>query len=61
MTTKQLEQKVSELEKRISLLESQRPIINVYPYQWQPASPNYPAVPSNLPQWPNGTMPLVTC
>lgn len=32
MTTKQLEQKVSELEKRITLLENQRPVINVYPY-----------------------------
>ena len=28
-----IEQKVDELEKRIALLESQRPIINVYPYQ----------------------------
>ena len=29
----EIEQKVDELEKRIALLESQRPIINVYPYQ----------------------------
>ena len=38
-----LEQKVDELEKRIALLESQRPIINVYPYQQLISNPpNYP-------------------
>ena len=36
-----LEQRIEELEKRIALLESQRPIINVYPYQ-QPVIPYGP-------------------
>jgi len=33
-----LEQRIKELEKRIALLESQRPVITVYPYQ-QPVQP----------------------
>ena len=36
-----LEQRIEELEKRIALLESQRPIINVYPYQ-QPVQTYHP-------------------
>ena len=36
-----IEQKVDELEKRIALLESQRPIINVYPYQQLISNPPY--------------------
>ena len=36
-----LEQRIEELEKRIAVLESQRPIINVYPYQ-QPVQPYHP-------------------
>ena len=62
LSREELEQKLEELEKRIALLESQRPIINVYPQYYQ--------VPNYQPQFtpmPNGTwpttnpMPLTTC
>ena len=35
------EQKIEKLEKRIEVLESQRPIINIYPYQ-QPVQTYHP-------------------
>ena len=66
MTTKQLEQKVGELEKRVLLLEAQRPIVNVYPgYQIQPAPMPQPQFPPITGPWcgitttPNPT-PLIT-
>jgi len=43
-----LEQRINDLEKRITILESQRPIINVYPYS-QPQIPNYQ--PNVSPYW----------
>jgi len=54
MTIEQLTQKVEELEKRIIILENQRPIINVYP-NYQP-----PVTAPNL-QFPYPTYPVVYC
>lgn len=71
MTDKQLEEKVSDLEKRIVALESQRTTVNVYPgYQIQPVpmpQPQFPPITSpwcgNVTgAWPNtNPMPLTTC
>lgn len=62
MTIKQLEQKVIELEKRITLLETQRPVINVYPgYQIQPSPMPQPQFPPITGPWCAGLMPLTSC
>lgn len=62
MTTKQLQDKISELEKRINLLENLRPIINVYPYQQQiPVYPPWNANGTGGVYPTNNPMPLTTC
>jgi len=63
MTTKQLEQKISELEKRIALLEGQRPVINVYPQIVNPVPmPSQPQFPPITGPWcgDNPKQPLIT-
>jgi len=66
---KTLEEQIKDLEKRITLLESQRPIVNVYPgYQIQPVpmpQPQFPPITgpwcentTNITDGMAGTMPL---